>query len=50
MFGLACGFAGLALLLFTTHNSKDLNHSLAFALGSGRDVYALDPVVPVASQ
>jgi MFS family permease len=42
MFGLACGFAGLALLLFATCNSKDLNHSLAFALRGGRDVYAID--------
>ncbi|MGF1603774.1 MAG: MFS transporter [Thermosynechococcaceae cyanobacterium] len=50
MFGLACGFAGLALLLFTTCNSKDLNHSLAFALRGGRDVYALDPAMPGAPQ
>jgi MFS family permease len=41
MFGLACGFAGLALLLFATSNSKDLRHSIAFALGGGRDIYAL---------
>ncbi len=49
MFGLACGFAGVALLLFTTRNSKDLNYSLAFALGHGRDLYALDSIKPITS-
>lgn len=42
MFGFACSFVGLALLLFATSNSRDLNHSLAFALGNGRDIYALN--------
>lgn len=42
MFGFASGFAGLALLIFLTRSSKDLNHSLRFALGRSRDLYALD--------
>lgn len=41
MFGLACGFAGCALLLFATQNSKTLQHSLAFAFSNGRDFYAV---------
>ncbi len=44
MFGLACGFAGFALLLFTTSNSKDLRQSIAFAWGHGPDVYALSSI------
>ncbi|MEO0376757.1 MAG: MFS transporter [Cyanobacteria bacterium P01_A01_bin.17] len=50
MFGLACGFAGVALLLFATSNSKDFSHSIAFALGNGRDIYALDSVAPNVAQ
>lgn len=41
MFGFASGFALLALLIFLTRSSKDLAHSLRFALGRGRDIYAL---------
>nr|WP_275072641.1 MFS transporter [Petrachloros mirabilis] len=43
IFALAATFPGLALLLFLTCSSKDLKHSLAFALGRGRDVYAVSP-------
>jgi len=42
MFGFASGFACLALLIFLTRSSKDLAHSVRFALGRGRDLYALD--------
>lgn len=41
MFGLAAGLAGLALLIFATQSSKNLSHSLKFAIGQGKDVYAL---------
>lgn len=40
MFGLATGLAVLALLTFLTQSSKDLPHSLKFALGQGEDAYA----------
>ncbi len=43
-FGFAAGLAFLALIIFLTQASKDLRHSLRFALGHGRDVYALEPV------
>jgi MFS family permease len=42
MFGISGGFAFLALVIFLTQSSKDLPHSLRFALGRGRDIYALD--------
>jgi MFS family permease len=42
MFGLAAGLAGVALLIFVTLSSKDLSHSLKFAIGRGKDVYALN--------
>jgi len=41
MFGLAAGLAGLALLIFITQSSKNLSHSMKFAIGQGKDVYAL---------
>jgi MFS family permease len=42
MFGLAGGLAGLALVIFITQSSKNLSHSLKFAIGQGKDVYALN--------
>ena len=42
MFGLAAGLAGLAWLIFITQSSKDLSNSLKFAIGRGKDVYALN--------
>jgi MFS family permease len=42
MFGLAAGLAGLALLIFVTLSSKNLSHSLKFAIGRGKDVYSLN--------
>ena len=30
------------MIIFITASSKDLRHSLHFALGSGQDVYAVD--------
>ncbi|MEG4319916.1 MULTISPECIES: MFS transporter [unclassified Microcoleus] len=42
MFGLAAGLAGLALLIFVTLSSKGLSHSMKFAIGRGKDVYALN--------
>lgn len=41
LFAIACGCTSLAFLLFATRSSKDIPHSLRFALGQGRDVYAL---------
>lgn len=42
LFGIAASLAVLALVLFVTRNSKDLPHSLRFAVGRERDIYALD--------
>jgi len=42
MFGFAAGLTFLAIVIFLTQSSKDLPHSLRFALGRGRDVYALN--------
>ncbi len=41
IFSLTTGLAVLALIVFITQNSKDLPHSLRFATGRGRDIYAL---------
>lgn len=41
LFGVAMGFTILGLLLFVTRSSKDVAHSVGFALGGGRDVYAV---------
>jgi MFS family permease len=42
-FAWAGGLATLGLLLFMVQNSKDWAHSLRFALGYGRDLYAIAP-------
>lgn len=42
MFGFATGLAFLAIFIFLTLSSKDLSHSLRFAVGRGRDVYSLN--------
>ncbi|MBW4495816.1 MAG: MFS transporter [Oscillatoria princeps RMCB-10] len=42
MFAIAAGLAFLALILFITQSSKDLAHSLRFATGRGKDIYAFD--------
>ncbi len=42
IFSLTTGLALLALIVFMTLNSKDLHHSLRFATGRERDIYALD--------
>lgn len=42
VFGVSCGLSFLGLLVFLTLSSKDVQHSLRFALGRGRDIYALD--------
>lgn len=42
MFGFAAGLTFLAIIIFLTQSSKDLPHSLRFALGRGTDVYSLD--------
>lgn len=44
IFSLTSGLALLALIVFVTQNSKDLAHSLRFATGRGRDLYAVDQV------
>jgi MFS family permease len=42
IFSLTTGLALLALIVFMTLNSKDFYHSLRFATGRARDIYALD--------
>lgn len=42
IFGIAAGMAVLGLIVFLTQSSKDLPHSLRFALGLGRDLHAVD--------
>jgi MFS family permease len=42
IFGLAGVMTFTGLLIFITASSKDLPHSLRFALGQGRDIYAVD--------
>ncbi len=42
IFSLTAGLALLALIVFITQNSKDLPHSLRFATGRERDIYAVD--------
>lgn len=41
MFGLCAGLTFLGVFVFMTFSSKDLPSSVRFALGRGRDVYAL---------
>ncbi len=41
MFGFAAGLTCLAFFIFLTQSSKDLPHSLRFALGRGGDIYAI---------
>lgn len=41
LFAIAAGLAVAALLIFLTLSSKDLRHSVKFALGRERDLYAL---------
>jgi len=40
IFGFASALTFLAIIIFLTQSSKDLPHSLRFALGKGKDVYA----------
>lgn len=42
IFGLSGVMTMVGLVVFATANSKDLTHSLRFALGHGPDVYAVD--------
>lgn len=42
MFGFAAGLTFMAIIIFLTQSSKDLAHSLRFALGRDKDVYALN--------
>jgi hypothetical protein len=41
VFALAGVMTLLGLLIFITYSSKDLPHSIRFALNGGRDVYAI---------
>jgi MFS family permease len=47
LFGLASMIMLTSIAMFTTLSSKDLIHSLRFALGPGRDLYALPKGTPV---
>lgn len=49
IFGLAGVMTFMGLLIFITASSKDLPHSLRFALGQGRDIYAVDGWQPQAT-
>jgi MFS family permease len=42
IFGLSGMMTLVGMVIFATTNSKDLHHSLRFALGRGQDVYAID--------
>ena len=42
IFGLAGIMTFVGMLIFITTSSKDLSHSIRFALGGGRDIYAVD--------
>ncbi|MBE9126141.1 MULTISPECIES: MFS transporter [unclassified Coleofasciculus] len=42
IFTLMAGLTFLALMIFITQSSKNLSHSLRFATGRERDIYALD--------
>ncbi|MGB3310248.1 MAG: MFS transporter [Nodosilinea sp.] len=42
IFGLSGVMTLVGMVIFATANSKDLPHSLRFALGHGQDVYAID--------
>lgn len=42
IFGLSGVMTLVGLVIFAIANSKDLSHSLRFALGHGQDVYAID--------
>jgi MFS family permease len=42
VFGLAGLMTFVGMLIFITASSKDLRHSVHFALGGGRDIYAVD--------
>ena len=43
IFGVASAMTILGLIIFVTTSSKDMNHSVQFALKGGRDVYAVPP-------
>jgi len=44
VFAISSGLSILGLLVFLVFSSKDMAHSLRFALGRGRDLYALDGI------
>ena len=41
IFGVAGVMTIIGLIVFTTTSSKDINHSVKFALKGGKDVYAV---------
>jgi len=41
LFGFAASLAAIAIVVFCTQSSKDISHSIRYALGKGKDVYAL---------
>jgi MFS family permease len=47
LFGVCAGLTGLGVLIFLACSSKDVAHSLRFALGRGTDVYAIQEMNPV---
>lgn len=42
IFSISAGFMFLALMIFATQSSRSLSHSLRFAIGRERDIYALE--------
>ncbi|NET30404.1 MAG: MFS transporter [Cyanothece sp. SIO1E1] len=46
LFGLSALLALLGIIIFITLSSKDMAHSVRFALTGGRDIYALEPDNP----
>ncbi len=50
MFGTTVGLCCLAVTIFMTRSSKDLSHSLRFAFGREKDVYAVTEINSFSSQ
>lgn len=50
IFGLSGVMTLIGLVIFATANSKDLAHSLQFALGHGKDVYATEAAITLPNR
>lgn len=50
LFGFCAGLTGLGILVFLTCSSKDIPHSLGFALGRRKDLYAVEDSMPLSAK